>query len=591
MGRVFRAHDELLDRDVALKLIYSEALADEELSRECAAEARVAASLTHQGIARVLDSGFDDGRCFVVSELVEGQTLSALLAEHGPLPVRQALDLAIQVADALDAIHKHGIVHCDVKPSNAIVNADNQAKLVDFGIARMTATTGLTGLTGEPLRGSAEYVAPEQVQGDHMDRRIDIYALGIVLYEMLAGKTPFSGGSVASVVARRLVMDPPSLADQVSGVSEALDRVVDRALARDPDLRFQTAGELRDALMAVRNGDPVAAPIHAPAPGEHPGAYWTLIPPTRASRAQTTTWARLQQAGHAINQGIDWLVASEAGRRAHLSRRGLGAAGVMLSLAPVVLVLALLRPTVATSPEATQSAPAVVVAVQATPTPLAFAQEAPATATAPPPTEAPAAVEPTAEPTAPVTVQEPAPVTQPRARAIPPPAPAPPVEPTAVEPTEAEAAAQEAAAQEAAAAEQPPTPAPPTPKPTVQPLPTVEDPGTRPLRTWPIPTQPSAAPVAPARAAPAQAAPAQAAPQQAAPPPAQTQPQAAPSRRDDDARPASRESTQPRASPPREQQAKPEQKPSNAPSGKDTDKDDRDQEKSRNRGGGNDKKR
>jgi len=252
MGRVFRARDELLGRDVAVKLIFDDAVNASELRRACAAEARVAARLTHPGIARVLDSGLDGGRCFVVSELVDGRTLAAILREDGALPVGRALDLSIQLADALAAVHALEIVHCDVKPGNIIVDTDGTARLVDFGIARSAVLT--TSLTGEMIRGSAEYVAPEQVEGEPIDGRADIYALGVVLYEMIAGRTPFGGGSVASVVARRLVIDPPSLAEQVP-VPAALSMVVRKALARHPEQRFQSAGDLRDALIAIRSDD------------------------------------------------------------------------------------------------------------------------------------------------------------------------------------------------------------------------------------------------------------------------------------------------------------------------------------------------
>jgi len=271
MGRVYRAHDKLLDRDVALKLLFEDATADSELRRACATEARVASRLTHPGVARVLDSGVEDGRCFVVSELIEGRTLAKLLREDGAMPVGRALDLAIELADALAAVHLLGIVHCDVKPSNVIVASDGHARLVDFGIARTATMT--TGLTDEALRGSAEYVAPEQVQGGHLDGRVDLYALGVVLYEMIAGQTPFGGGTLVSVVARRLVVDPPALSEQATDVPSGLDLAVQRALARQPDRRFRTAAELREALIGVR----AALAPNRTAPAPFARQIWTLL--------------------------------------------------------------------------------------------------------------------------------------------------------------------------------------------------------------------------------------------------------------------------------------------------------------------------
>ena len=162
---------------------------------------------------------------------------------------------AIQIADALASAHAEGVIHCDVKPGNLLVDGDWRVRLVDFGIARVTSST--TGLTGEMLQGSAQYVAPEQVEGASVDGRTDLYALGTVLYEMLAGKTPFGGGTIASILARRLVNDPPSIRETDPAVPPKVDQVVLKALARDPDQRYQTVADLRDALMAIRQDLPV----------------------------------------------------------------------------------------------------------------------------------------------------------------------------------------------------------------------------------------------------------------------------------------------------------------------------------------------
>jgi hypothetical protein len=530
MGRVFRAHDELLGRDVAVKLIYDEALKDEELSRECAAEARVAARLAHAGIARVLDSGVDDGRCFVVSELVEGQTLSAILAEEAPLPVGRAIDLAIQIAGALAAIQEHGIVHCDVKPSNVIVGEDGQIKLVDFGIARVTATTGLTGLTGEPLRGSAEYVAPEQVQGDRTDSRVDIYALGIVLYEMLAGRTPFAGGTLASVVARRLVMDPPPLTEKAPAVTESLERVVERALERDPSLRFQTADEFRDALIAVRDGHPVVLPANEPSDdvGEpaRAGSYWSAVAPAAGVGQQTTR--TLDSVARRLEWAALGLTNSGFGRRLGLTVPIVGILVLALGLLAVATVAGMTRMAAARTPVAVEVEPpptgpftatggaAAAPAVQPTtePAPVAAPPPPPVpTATAiglsipDAPTAQPAPTEQTpeqraAEDAAITSASQPQPTAVPVRRAAPAVAAPAPAEP------------KPAPSEEPAAAPTSP-PAPPAP-PTARPVPaSVQGGPARPERTWPMPNQPSS------QAAPA---PAQQQPQPAAKP-SQPQPQ------------------------------------------------------------------
>ena len=249
MGRVYRAHDRLLDRDVALKLLYADAVRDGELGRACATEARAAGRLAHEGIARVFDAGIDDGCLFIVMELVEGETLVNRLVNGARLSMREAVALVAQVADALDHAHACGVVHCDVKPANILVTPYGRTKLVDFGIAHAATVTGTLWL-GE-LRGSAPYISPEQVRGDAVDGRSDVYALGAVLYELLAGRPAFDGVNVAAVMAQRLVTDPPSPRTLNPAVPASLDRVVRGALARDPEQRYQTAADLAADLWSV----------------------------------------------------------------------------------------------------------------------------------------------------------------------------------------------------------------------------------------------------------------------------------------------------------------------------------------------------
>jgi serine/threonine-protein kinase len=247
MARVFRAHDEVLDRAVAVKIVDKQPN-DETFGQACIAEARAAAALAHPNIARVFDSGVHEGCGFIVIELVAGRTLRAILDERRVLPPPEAIELAAQVADALDCAHRHGVIHCDVKPPNIIVAPDGCPKLVDFGIARaMAATTD----QAEEIWGSASYMAPEQVEGLRPDGRTDIYALGVVLYEMLAGRLPYEGETIASVVAQRLTRDPPPLRQQDPGIAPAIERIVLRALARERTGRHASAGELRDALRGV----------------------------------------------------------------------------------------------------------------------------------------------------------------------------------------------------------------------------------------------------------------------------------------------------------------------------------------------------
>ncbi|HLQ33520.1 MAG TPA: serine/threonine-protein kinase [Chloroflexota bacterium] len=250
MGRVYEAQDERLDRPVAVKLIAAAPGVDDELERE----ARAAARLTHPGIVRVFDAGMWPGGGFIVMELVSGGSLKHLLLERRTLPMAEALPLVAELADALEHAHRQGVVHCDVKPHNILITSEGQPKLVDFGIARAVTISGTR--TQDEIQGSAPYLAPEQVSGGKIDGRTDVYALGAVLYEMLTGEPPFQGHSLAAVISQRLASDPPPPSQLDPAIPPAVDEALLRALARDPDERFQTAAELRDALRRLADGVP-----------------------------------------------------------------------------------------------------------------------------------------------------------------------------------------------------------------------------------------------------------------------------------------------------------------------------------------------
>jgi serine/threonine-protein kinase len=251
MGRVYRAHDELLDRGVAVKLLDAAAVEAAGLD-----EARAAARLSHPGIVQIFDVGIQAETGYIVMELVPGQTLRQILRQRGSLASDEAAELAAQIADALEATHRHGLVHCDVKPLNILVTPSGHVKLVDFGIARATAASGTD--SADEIRGSVAYVSPEQARGESVDGRSDVYSLGGVLYEMLVGRPPFGGGS-STTLTRRLVADPAPPGMLSSGISAELETIVMRALARDPARRYASAGEMRDALRAA-SSRPSTAP-------------------------------------------------------------------------------------------------------------------------------------------------------------------------------------------------------------------------------------------------------------------------------------------------------------------------------------------
>ncbi|MPZ23870.1 MAG: protein kinase, partial [Dehalococcoidia bacterium] len=204
----------------------------------------------------------DEGdRRYIVMEFIDGRSLKEYLDEVAILDERDAVDVTIQVADALEYGHQAGIIHCDVKPGNILVDRRGRAKLVDFGIARLATQTWAMATT---VLGTAAYMAPENVEGTRPDQRSDVYSLALVLYEMLAGRLPFEGESVAAVTAQRLVRDPIPLRRFNSEVSPQLERIIMRALARDPAERPQSAAEFGDLLRRHASGAPVG--VAAPTP-------------------------------------------------------------------------------------------------------------------------------------------------------------------------------------------------------------------------------------------------------------------------------------------------------------------------------------
>jgi hypothetical protein len=267
MATVWDAQDPLLSRRVAVKILHPTLAGDDSVRARFRHEAVAAAKLTHPAIVATYDTG-DDGVAYIVMQLVEGPTLRRMLDQRGPLPVGEAADVAAQVAEALDHAHSHGIVHRDIKPANVLVPPDGQIKVTDFGIAKATGDEDLT-RTGTVV-GTARYLAPEQVSGDPVDGRADVYALGLVLYEMLAGELPFTGDTEVSTAMARLTRTPEPVRSRRRDVPPALDSIVSRCLARDPDDRYPTAGDLLVALEPVR--EPPSGQLPAVPRVSEPGA-------------------------------------------------------------------------------------------------------------------------------------------------------------------------------------------------------------------------------------------------------------------------------------------------------------------------------
>src|SRR5690349_6629213 len=249
MSSVFRAHDRLLDRKVALKILHQQYSGDGEYVERFRREARAVASLSHPNIVTVIDRGDHEGRQFIVFEYIHGENLKRLIQRRGPAPVATALELTIQIAHGLSFAHQQGLVHRDVKPQNVLLNGDGQAKVTDFGIARsLDVQHGMT-QTGTVL-GTSDYIAPEQAQGQRVDEHTDIYSLGVVLYELLTSEVPYPGENFVAVAMRHINEPPPSIRDKRPDVSPRLEAAVQRAMAKDPADRFQTMADFCRELEA-----------------------------------------------------------------------------------------------------------------------------------------------------------------------------------------------------------------------------------------------------------------------------------------------------------------------------------------------------
>jgi eukaryotic-like serine/threonine-protein kinase len=246
MSSVFKAHDRLLDRSVAIKVLHPQFTEDEEYVERFRREARSVAQLSHPNIVTVIERGEDSGRQYIVFEYVQGENLKQLLERTGPMSAYEALGMALQMARALSFAHGRGLIHRDVKPQNVLLNAEGQAKMTDFGIARSVDVQGVT-ITGTVL-GTSEYIAPEQARGQQVDAQTDVYSLGVVLYELLTGSVPYDGDNFVTVALRHVNEPVPSLLEQRPDAPPRLALAVERAMAKSPDERYESMDELVEEL-------------------------------------------------------------------------------------------------------------------------------------------------------------------------------------------------------------------------------------------------------------------------------------------------------------------------------------------------------
>ena len=258
MAKVFRGDDRVLNRTIAVKILSPQFAEDQQFVDRFRREAQSAAGLNHPNVVSVYDSGSQGNVHYIVMEYVQGRTLRDVIRQDGRLLPERVTEIAESVALALAAAHDKGLVHRDIKPGNIMLTGDGQVKVMDFGIARATSSDTITQTAA--VLGTASYLSPEQAQGEPVDGRSDIYSLGVVLYELLTGRPPFSGDSPVTIAYKHVTEDPVEPGRLNPDVSDALDAIVMKAMAKNPDHRYQTAAEIGDDLRRAREGMPVAAP-------------------------------------------------------------------------------------------------------------------------------------------------------------------------------------------------------------------------------------------------------------------------------------------------------------------------------------------
>jgi eukaryotic-like serine/threonine-protein kinase len=277
MADVYLAHDTLLGRQVALKLLHHRFAEDQEFVERFRREASSAAGLSHPNVVAVFDRGEWDGTYYIAMEYLPGRSLKAVVREHGPLSPSDATDIVVQILLAVRFAHRRGIIHRDIKPHNVILDEEGRAKVTDFGIARAGASD-MT-LTGS-IMGTAQYLSPEQAQGHAVSETSDLYAVGVVLYELLTGSVPFEGESAVTIALKQVSAEPTPPSQRNPEVTPALDAVVMRSLAKDPLARFATADEFIAALQQAREGiSPAPALAFNGVPPTQTAAAALVVPP------------------------------------------------------------------------------------------------------------------------------------------------------------------------------------------------------------------------------------------------------------------------------------------------------------------------